>query len=352
MAVAMLMAAGMMAQQPVITFNETTHDFGKINESDGKVTTVFTFKNEGATPLVLSNVKASCGCTTPKWTKEPVEPGQEGLIHVTYNPNGRPGRFQKTITVTSNATEATTRLFIKGEVIPKTTTPVDQYPVKIGAMSLKSQTVDMGNMFADTAIIKTLEYANQTNDTIRVQCISRNPYLVAYASAEKEEEVIAPRVKGSLHILFDTKVCRMYGPVESEFHLVINGKEDMDHAIRVKANIQEDFSHMTAKEMERAPFAEMSKNINLGTFAADKKGVATFHITNAGLDPLMIRRVIVDKEKLLVTNTKKIASGKKGAVKVMILPMQAGNYSSEITIITNDPKRPVITETIHWTIEK
>ena len=119
----MLMAATMMAQEPVITFEKTTHDFGKINEADGRVTTVFNFKNEGMTPLVLSNVRASCGCTTPKWNREPIEPGATGAITVTYNPNGRPGKFSKTVTITSNAKEATTRVYIKGEVIPKPAQP-------------------------------------------------------------------------------------------------------------------------------------------------------------------------------------------------------------------------------------
>ena len=114
-----LVAVAMMGQDPVITFVKTEHDFGKINEADGRVSTVFEFKNEGMAPLILSNVRASCGCTTPTWTKEPIEPGQTGSITVTYNPNGRPGRFQKTVTITSNATEPTKRVYIKGEVIPK-----------------------------------------------------------------------------------------------------------------------------------------------------------------------------------------------------------------------------------------
>ena len=63
---AMLLSMAMMAQEPVITFSKTTHDFGKINEADGRVTTIFEFTNEGMVPLVLTNVKASCGCTTPK----------------------------------------------------------------------------------------------------------------------------------------------------------------------------------------------------------------------------------------------------------------------------------------------
>ena len=80
-----LVAVAMMAQQPVITFEKTEHDFGKINEGDGRVTTIFTFKNEGMSALVLSNVKASCGCTTPNWPKEPINPGETGQITVTYN---------------------------------------------------------------------------------------------------------------------------------------------------------------------------------------------------------------------------------------------------------------------------
>ena len=121
-----LAAVAMMAQNPVITFEKTEHDFGKINEADGRVSVVFSFKNEGMAPLVLSNVRASCGCTTPTWTKEPVEPGQSGSITVTYNPNGRPGRFQKTVTITSNASEPTKKVYIKGEVIPKQAKPVNK----------------------------------------------------------------------------------------------------------------------------------------------------------------------------------------------------------------------------------
>ena len=64
-----LVAVAMMAQQPVITFEKTEHDFGKINEADGLVSVVFSFKNEGMSALILSNVRASCGCTTPSWPR-------------------------------------------------------------------------------------------------------------------------------------------------------------------------------------------------------------------------------------------------------------------------------------------
>jgi hypothetical protein len=76
----------------------------------------FVFKNMGSAPIVITNVRASCGCTTPQWTKEPIPPGQTGTIKAVFNSTGRPGAFNKSITVTSNATESVKVLKISGTV--------------------------------------------------------------------------------------------------------------------------------------------------------------------------------------------------------------------------------------------
>jgi len=81
-AVLLLFTGIMFAQKAVITFEKKTHDFGQINESDGKATYEFVFKNTGNGPLVVSRVQASCGCTTPTWTRQPIEPGKSGSITV------------------------------------------------------------------------------------------------------------------------------------------------------------------------------------------------------------------------------------------------------------------------------
>jgi hypothetical protein len=101
------------------TFVTEMHDFGTINESDGLAVFVFEFTNTGTDPLVLKNVQASCGCTTPDWPKSPILPGKKGDIKVTYNPAGRPGAFEKNITVTSDGTPEIQNLKIKGVVNPK-----------------------------------------------------------------------------------------------------------------------------------------------------------------------------------------------------------------------------------------
>ena len=105
-----------MAQKPVITFEETSHNFGTIAEDGGKVSHVFNFTNTGDATLVISNVRASCGCTTPSWPKEHVEPGKTASISVTYNPLGRPGAFTKTVTITANTEPEATMVKITGEV--------------------------------------------------------------------------------------------------------------------------------------------------------------------------------------------------------------------------------------------
>jgi len=108
-----------MSQKPIVSFQDKVYDFGKINEKDGNVTHVFDFTNKGNAPLVISRVQASCGCTTPAYTKEPIAAGKKGAITVTYNTANRPGAFNKTITVYSNDTTQQVVLIIKGEVIPK-----------------------------------------------------------------------------------------------------------------------------------------------------------------------------------------------------------------------------------------
>ena len=113
-----MMPLSLLAQQAFIALHTDTYDFGRIGEHDGLVTTTFTFTNTGSTPLVLTEVKGTCSCTVTKYSQEPIEPNGQGWITVTYNPNGRPGKFSRTVTIKSNAANGTPpKLHVYGEVI-------------------------------------------------------------------------------------------------------------------------------------------------------------------------------------------------------------------------------------------
>ena len=111
-----VVAVSAQKKQAVISAQETSIDFGSIKEADGKVSHTFKIDNTGDGPLVITRVIASCGCTTPEWTKEPIAPGKSGDVKITYNPANRPGAFVKTISIYSNGKKGSFILTIKGKV--------------------------------------------------------------------------------------------------------------------------------------------------------------------------------------------------------------------------------------------
>lgn len=110
-------------------FESETHDFGTIPEGPN-ADYEFVFKNVGKEPIVLQQVHASCGCTTPSYSKEPVLPGKTGTVKASYSTQGRPNQFTKTITVMSNAGVKT--LTIKGNVekAPESSVPASSSMIK------------------------------------------------------------------------------------------------------------------------------------------------------------------------------------------------------------------------------
>lgn len=99
-----------------ITFVEKEFNFGTVIEGE-KVIHNFVFENTGDGNLIISNVKASCGCTVPKWTKEPIKPGATGNIEIKFDSSNRNGKQTKTAKVYTNTSPNITELVIRCEVI-------------------------------------------------------------------------------------------------------------------------------------------------------------------------------------------------------------------------------------------
>ena len=104
------------AEKENVAANKLEHDFGSIAESAGVVSCDFFIKNTGTTPVVITKVTASCGCTAPDWTKEPIASGKEGFVKVTFNPKGYSGDFTKTLVVFTNGNPQSIRLKITGSI--------------------------------------------------------------------------------------------------------------------------------------------------------------------------------------------------------------------------------------------
>ncbi|MGV3762521.1 MAG: DUF1573 domain-containing protein [Parapedobacter sp.] len=100
----------------VLEVVDDAYDFGTVKEGE-KVKHEFKFTNTGSSPLIISNVQASCGCTTPEYSKNPIAPGDQGMVKVVFNSAGQVGKQHKMITITSNASSEHTMLHLRGEVV-------------------------------------------------------------------------------------------------------------------------------------------------------------------------------------------------------------------------------------------
>ena len=126
------------AQKGTMKFTKETHDFGKI-EQGKPVTYAFEFKNSGTDPVVINDATASCGCTKPSWTREPVMPGKTGTVSATFNAAAA-GPFNKAVTVTSNAEAGQTVLYLKGEVVTQAQPQTAETPAAPAAKDKKKAT--------------------------------------------------------------------------------------------------------------------------------------------------------------------------------------------------------------------
>lgn len=109
---------------PVMNFESDVVDYGTIEQGADGVRE-FKFTNTGKEPLLISNARGSCGCTVPTWPKEPIKPGESSVIKVKYDTK-RLGAINKSVTITSNAAEATKVVRIKGKIIAPQTSPVKE----------------------------------------------------------------------------------------------------------------------------------------------------------------------------------------------------------------------------------
>ena len=352
--VCLLFSLVAMSQKAVISFDEKTHDFGKVKEEDGKITHVFDFVNKGTGPLVVSRVQASCGCTTPVWTKEPIEPGKKGTITVIYNPAGRPGGFTKNITVYSNASDEQTTLTIHGEVIPKQTGENSAYPVNIGGLLLKAKVVQLNNVDKGKIQTRVLEILNTSKVPVRPSLDN----LPAYMTATVLPETLKPNEEGKITFTFNSKNCNQWGPVSDEVYLSLNGAKKFsdDSKIIVVGNVVEDFSKLTLDQKRKSPILEMPvKSINLGAISAGSKETGKLKVSNKGLGMLEIRRIINNNKELMIRTSKNSLASNKSTdivVKLDTKNLTEGEYKKSFTVQTNDPENSFLIVIVGWKIQK
>lgn len=326
---------------PTISFSEVVFDFKDIVETAGPVDHVFNFTNTGNQPLVIHNVQASCGCTTPDWTKNPIPPGGKGFVKATYNPAGRPGQFNKTITVMSNASQPSMVLRIIGNVAPKPKTVNDEYPRVFGELRAKGGSLSFTKIGPDETKTEVLEVINTSDKNLKIQFEG----VPAHLKLKANPEVLKPNEKGVIEGTFDAKARNDWGFVVDNVGLVINDVHDPANRLSVSATIAENFDKISPAELEQAPVASFDNiSFNFGEIKAGEKVNHNFVLTNTGKSNLIIRKVKASCGCTAVTPEKSvIAPGESTKVGAQFDSAgRSGTQTKSITVITNDPKASTI----------
>jgi len=336
-----LTAVSVFAQgNAIIEFKETVYDFGTFSESEGFVSHTFTFTNKGNAPLVVNDVKPSCGCTSPEWTMNPVAPGKSGTIKVTYNASGRPYQFEKTITVKSNSKDGNVILTIKGIVQAKTAKTTDSYPYSIGKLKLKNINLpfyDVSNKGSKTDVI---DVYNDGAEPLLVR-FDRVP---SHLSLSITPQPIPPLTKATIQVVYKGSAIKDWGVRIDDIFVLLNNEKRIasDKKLTISANLFEDFSAWTPQQREQAPVLELSAfSLDFGTIKSGEKKMESFSLTNKGKSTLHIRKISSPAPFVSAkADRMSVAPGKSVQVTVTLQPTRLRTALNErLTIITNDPVR-------------
>jgi len=275
--------------------------------------------------------------------KNPYCQGQKNSITVTYNPAGRPGRFEKSITVTSNAEPATQTLKIFGEVIPKTPTIEDLFPQNIDSLRMKSNQIAFNNIAPNAKGTQTTEVYNSSSASMK---ISFNE-IPKFVTIKITPEVILPKGKAIIEATYDAAVKNDWGFVYDRVGLVINGKPSTNK-LAISANIQEDFAKLTDEQKKNAPKIEIDNvNFDFDTIKTGEKVTHEYVVKNTGKGDLIIRKLNPSCGCTAVNmKSQVIKPGESTSIATEFNSTgKSGSQNKTITLISNDPTNP---KTILW----
>ncbi len=333
-----------------LLFKEKIHDFGEIVEVEGTVEFEFIFTNNSGRPVKIITVQASCGCTTPGWSTQPIEPGKTGFVKASFDPKNRPGYFNKSLTVTTDLEGSPITLQIKGTVVEKQSLSDKSLTAANGNLKLKNNSFNLGKVHINKApTSKEFEVANSGTGKLDFSKVD----VPAYIKVETPTSLKAGE-RGSIKILYDAKLRNQYGFLSDKIEIHTTDSVNPIKSFSVYATAEEFFPALTAEEQAKAPALMISTYVI--DFARVKKGTKveqSIIFQNKGKQNLEIRHVQSNCTCLTVATDKKtIKPGESVSLDwAFSTEGRTGTQNKALTIYSNDPRNPVQRVTLSGYIE-
>ncbi|MDE7438243.1 MAG: DUF1573 domain-containing protein [Muribaculaceae bacterium] len=348
----LLSAVSALSASADVVWLEKEYDFGLMKEIAGPQTGSVRLVNTGPEEVVITGARPSCGCTGVAYNQDPIAPGDTATFSFTYNPLGRPGRFEKSIRVYIGDFD-TYKITIKGNVLGTPESLSSLYPVEVGPMRLSETILGTGDVNYGSTRHFFVNAYNQTTDTIRPHWVCDNPALSVTATSED----LGPGDLMTLSLYFNSRDLKELGPVTIPVTVYADQKADSPSAtLEFYSNVTPDFSKMSPEEINNGPRCEVEPvEIDASKFSFAAKPIPfKFTIRNEGKSPLQILRIYSKSDAVRVTRRPSVIKPEKSGqvdasvnLRQLIQATQGDVIPEaarvEIEVMTNDPLHPVRT---------
>lgn len=319
------------------------YNFGSFKEANGNVTGSVRLVNHGPEATFINRVRPSCGCTGASYPHTMIEPGDTATISFTYNPQGRPGPFDKTVKVYMGENNDLTIIRITGTVIGAPTTLKSNFPIECGPLRLENTIVPAGEIKRGQSRHLFLNVYNQGENTINPLWSSPSKAL----TVELTPGEIAPGEIGTFSFYLRTAEEPQDGPHDYAVPISANGKDSEEVTVTVTSVIVPDTRSIPIEKLENAPQAFLLPEfVDLGEEVGNKDVEFEFSVLNEGKSPLTVERVFCRQEGIDIIRVPKVVKEDdkgliKGKLRSSKLPQ--GPFRLKVEVLTDDPLHPIRT---------
>lgn len=328
-------------QAKPLQFREELYDFGFVKEDGGPVLHQFDFTNTGTRPIKILSVKASCGCTTPDWSRDPVMPGKTGYVQASFNPQGRPGYFNKSLTVTTDHNTGPIILQIKGQVRSNAESPEEHFKAVKGHWRLKTSLFNLGKVYRkDEFAAKEFPVVNAGDKAIAIARIETPSYI----KVEAVPGTLAPGEEGKLLVSYNGALRDAYGFQSDHIDIHTDDVLEPVKSFSVYATLEDYFEPLSPEALAKAPHLRvMDLTFDLGSIPQFKASTRQVSLVNTGKSVLEIRALQPNCTCITATsNTMAIQPGMQATLEIAFNPKdREGTQQKSVMIYSNDPQNPV-----------
>ena len=317
-----------------LQWKETLIDYGTFDEEEGAVEKRFECKNIGTYPVELLKVKTSCGCIAADFKRTTVQPGETYVLPVKYNPEMRPGYFDKTIYVSVSSPDKAYELTIVGNVRPSDSTLEIRFPIEKKSVRLLNEMVNFRQVERGNKRTVKLSGCNVSEDTIECQLLE----LPQHVDFEIFPEVIPPKNVFTMKFTFQSDTTVDFGLYEKSLKIKLG--EDVLR-MPVSASVVAGRNDKSAS-LRNAPKLRLEPTkIVFDSYGEKKQLQGKVRLENTGSRPLVVYSVSSQDKAVEVKNRQKleILPGEHQTIEIEINTsfIEHNILNSELLILTNDP---------------